>query len=131
MDWATASKKAMAILGPKGKIPEPEPAVIKSTKTNRESWDQFVKCRNALRALVTKHQNNFEKVLGAVTANQDDINKDSLGLDPKNKDDLKKIVQARKLLSDAIGEALKKNQAKFAELKGLDKFVDPILAYDE
>jgi len=132
MDWDTATKKAIAVLGPKGKIPrEPEPTVTKSMESNTESWEQFVKCRKALRAILTKHQNSYEKTIGAIAANQDDLNKESLGLDPKNKEELKKIVQARKILSDAIEDALKQHQAKFKELKGLDKFVDPILAYDE
>jgi hypothetical protein len=130
-DWTAAKKKAMGILGPKGKIPEPTATVFKSARKNGQTWDEFVASRQELRTILTKHQGSFDAFVGAVQASRDEVEKDNLGLDPKIKADATKIAEARKVLLSSIDGSIKIHEAKLAELKGLDKFVTPIINYKE
>jgi hypothetical protein len=116
-DWTAAKKKAMGILGPKGKIPEPTATVFKRARKNGQIWDEFVASRQELRTILTKHQGSFDAFVGAVQASRDEVKKDNLGLDPKIKADATKIAEARKVLLSSIDGSIKIHEAKLAELK--------------
>lgn len=106
--WDDVSKAAMQILGPQGKIPpEITSAVGKSATASQKSWAEFEAARKSLKDALDAHEEKYENYLGALRAQVDDVNKDNLGLDPeKNKEDAKKIADARKLLVGYLNDVV-------------------------
>jgi hypothetical protein len=49
------------------------------------------------------------------------VEKSDLGLDPKNKDDARKITQARKILTDYVNQVIKAQETNNKNLKELDE----------
>lgn len=115
-DWDVAKKQAMKILGDKGKIPE-----IKAQSAydgTKKTWAAFSKARDDIEAKLADLEAAFEKASGVVDQFEAKLEKDDLGLDPKNKDDAKKIDQARDILTNSV--------------KGVEKFYeDDIKAFKE
>lgn len=97
-NWTDAVKDAMKILGPKGKIPEFPKTIASTGEALGKSWDEFDKARKNLKTAFDSHIKDWDKYQGARLTYIDDIERDSLGLDPKDKAESRKIVEARKPL---------------------------------
>jgi hypothetical protein len=125
--WEDAKKAAMQILGPKGKIPEPSKTVVKAAEESRDSWAEFEAARQSLKDALDTHEKKFDKYLGALRAEADAINKDNLGLDPKNKGDAQKIAAARKQLVKYVNGMLQKHEGEYNDLKKLNTPVKTLM----
>jgi hypothetical protein len=125
--WEDAKKAAMQILGPKGKIPEPSKTIVKAVEESRDSWAEFEAARQSLKDALDTHQKKFDKYLGALRSEVDAINKDNLGLDPKNKEDAKKIAAARKPLVKYVNGMVQKHEGEFNDLKKLNAPVKTLM----
>ena len=95
MGWTAQVKQAEKILGQKGKIPPPDRDMVKTNKHLDDLHDEFVEDRDKFSdiskrlATYISYYNDQIKKFRAV------VDKDNLGLDPNNKDDAKKIGQAK------------------------------------
>jgi hypothetical protein len=125
--WEDAKKAAMQILGPKGKIPEPSKTIVKAADESRDSWAEFEAARKSLKDALDTHEKKFDKYLGALRAEADAINKDNLGLDPKNKGDAQKIAAARKPLVKYVTGMVQKHEGEFNGLKKLNAPVKTLM----
>jgi len=92
-DWDDAQKKALKILGDKGKVPEPKMKSYNDGAT--KAWNAFDKARDDIEAKLTDLEGAFEKISGGIDQYEAKLEKDNLGLDPKDKEDAKKIDQAK------------------------------------
>ena len=127
--WEGVSKAAMKILGDKGKIPKISSAIPKAAAADDKSYDEFNKSRNDLKAKLLATQTAGEARKDAVIQFQDEIEEDNLGLDPKDKEDAKKIASARKILMDFLQDRIDIGNDNFKNLRELDKHLMSITNY--
>jgi hypothetical protein len=101
MDWDDAKKAALKVLGRKGKVPGIPQTFGKTGVALGNSWNEFVEAKKSLKEKFDAHLTNWDKYQGARFAYIDEIERDNLGLDPKDKAENLKIVEARKLVNAA------------------------------
>jgi hypothetical protein len=118
--WEQAKAGALKILGDKGQIPDPK-AVDKASTAMDEAFAAFDKSRSDLEEKLLALQDSDSSVSHAYDQFGTLVEKSDLGLDSKNKDDAKKIVQAREILTDYVGQVVKAQEANNKNLKELDK----------
>jgi predicted nucleic acid-binding Zn-ribbon protein len=128
-DWDSAVKEAQKILGKDGKIPKEPPNVAKAGKGFEKAFDEFNKARTELKAKLVATQDSVNALKDAASQFQDEIGGESFGLDKKNKDDMQKITDARKVLSDGIQSAMDVCDTNWKNLKQLDKHLVSISDY--
>jgi hypothetical protein len=126
-NWDKTVAAAMKILGDKGKVP-PMPNTLtsgieKGQKTNKEA----AKAASDLQSKVVEVQKSLGDVLRAAQQFQATIDKDNLGLDPKNSDEAKKIKQARGLLDGYFDTATKATSAGLEPATKLDNALSAFL----
>jgi hypothetical protein len=129
--WQAASKEAMTVLGPKGKIPEPNQTSVKTAVAMNKTFDEFKAAAQALKDAFDAHASKFDLFLGALEANKDEIEKDDLGLNPKDKEDAKKIKKAHAILSAALQGVIDKQTGELADLKKFGKSIKAIIDFEE
>src|ERR1700723_1122448 len=98
MGWSDQAKQAQKILGSKGSIPDPNADIIKANKHVGDLFAELDDERNTLTDLLNrmeKYLNYFQDQLKKFRAS---VDKDNLGLNPKDKDDAKKIDEAKAIL---------------------------------
>ena len=130
-DWNNAVKAAMKILGDKGKIPKINPAITKAGTADAKTYDEFKKGREELKKKVLASQDSGEALKDAIEQYQDEINEDDLGLDPRDKDDAKKIAAARKILSDRLQDSIDVAETNSKNMRELDKHLINIMNYKQ
>jgi len=128
-DWDSVAKSAMKILGDKGKIPKYSTALPKAEAANQKSYDDFKKTREELKAKLLALQNAESVTKDAFSQFQDEIEESDLGLDSKNKEDAKKIAEARKMLSGWIQNSMDTGDQNLKNLKELDKHLMSLSNY--
>ena len=128
--WQGTDKDALKILGDKGKIPKWPANIDKAIAAEDKAFDAFDKVRNELKKQLLAEQNAVDALKNALSQFQDQVEEDALGLDLKNKDDKKKIDQARKILSDKIQGIMDLKEDDFKNLKELDKHLMDIGNYE-
>jgi hypothetical protein len=128
-DWDGAVKDAMKILGEKGKIPKIPGNISKTMNASDKAYEDFKKIRDELKAKVLALQNADSARKDSISQYQDEIDEDDLGLDPKNKDDAKKIADARKILSSALQDKMDIDDQNIKNLKELDKHLMSLANY--
>jgi hypothetical protein len=126
--WEDAKKAAMQVLGPKGKIPEWSKTLSKAIEESTEAWQAFKAARTSLKDALDVQDKKFDKYLAALRADVDALNKDSLGLDPKNKEDAQKIAAARKPLMKYANSALHEGEGATKDLKKLSTVVKSVMS---
>jgi len=105
--WDIAKAAALKILGKDGEVPD-MPDIVQTAADNMgKASDAFDKCREDCEAKLLALQNANDAVRNSLKQFQAKIDASDFKLDSKNKDDLKKIQQARKLLSDRLSSATK------------------------
>jgi prefoldin subunit 5 len=118
--WETAKASAMKVLGEKGKIPEPK-TLDKAGEGLDKAFEAFSKSRDDLEEKLVGLQDADSAVSHAFDQFGTLVEKSDLGLDLKNKDDAKKITQAKKILTDYVTTVTKAQEANNKNLKELDK----------
>ncbi len=129
--WADAVKAAMKILGTKGKIPEFPKTIINTGYALGKSWEEFDQARKSLKEKFDAHQKNWDKYQGARLTYIDDIESDNLGLDPKDKAENRKIVEAKKPLLGYLNKVDKEHEEHFNNFKKLSSHVTTIVNFVE
>jgi len=119
--WEDAVKSAMKILGDKGKIPKPGSVQQKASVADKKALDEFKKSRDDLKSKLLALQNAAESHKNAISQFQDEIDADDFGLNLKDKDDAKKITEAKKLLSGFVQVQIDGFDQAFKDMKELDK----------
>jgi hypothetical protein len=121
MTYETARAAALKILGDKAKVPE-RPDNLKKANTNLvKALDEFSKTQDACEAKLLAMENANDGALNALKQFLAKIEKNDFNLDSKDKDDAKKIQQARDLLTAPIDDAIKDRKLNDKALDELDK----------
>jgi hypothetical protein len=110
-NWDKTVAAAMKILGEKGKIPPMPAALTSGIEKGHKSSREATKAASDLQAKLVDLQKSIGDVIRAGQQFQAAIDKDTLGMDPKNPDDAKKLKQARALLDGYFDAALKATSA--------------------
>ena len=100
--WNEATKQAMKILGSKGKIPDIKPLFKYNADVIAKTWATFEKMRDDLDAKIAEIEGQYEKLSGMYDQFEAKVEKDNLGLNEKDKEELKQIDQARDILTDVL-----------------------------
>jgi hypothetical protein len=111
----------MQTLGPKGKLPpEVSTYVSRAATQSHKSLAEFVAARKALKEALEANKDDSANHLTALQAQVDDVNKDNLGLEPKdNPNNPKKIAAARKLLVGFLNDTMQENEKTLNDTKKL------------
>jgi hypothetical protein len=127
--YGDVSKAAMQTLGPKGKLPpEVSTYVSRAATQSHKSLAEFVAARKALKEALEANKDDSATHLTALQAQVDDVNKDNLGLEPKdNPNNPKKIAAARKLLVEYFNQAVQYDEKVINGMKKLDAAVKIIM----
>jgi hypothetical protein len=129
-EWDSAVKEAMKVLGDKGKIPKAPSSLGKARQEDDKSYKDFCKVREDLKKKVVEMQDSNDKWKNILSQYQDQRDEDDLGLDPRNKDDKKKITDARKILSDQLQTSIDNLLEDSNNFKELDKHLMNIAEYE-
>jgi predicted nucleic acid-binding Zn-ribbon protein len=120
-EWDNAEKQALKILGDKGKIPDPK---LKSyNEAAAKAWNAFDKARDDIEAKLTDLEGAFEKISSAIDQYEAKLEKDNLGLNPKDKDEAKKIDQAKDILLAEVKTTEKAWEDEIKDLKEVARHV--------
>jgi len=122
-EWDKSKAAALKILGKDGKIPDMPAGVEKAADSMGKASEALDKSREELESKLLELQNANDGVKNGLKQFLAKVEKDDLGLDSKNKDDLKKIQQARKLLTDRLQAGVKHYDGDDKMLDELDKHV--------
>ena len=122
-EWDKSKAAALKILGSKGKVPDMPGPVEKAAEGMGKANDELDKVREDMEAKVLALQNANDAVKNGLKQFLAKMEKDDLGLDSKSKDDLKRIQQARKLLTDRLQAGVKHYETDDKMLDELDKHI--------
>lgn len=117
--WEATKAAAMKILGKGGEIPDPKGSFSKSSAELQKAFEAFYKSRSDLEEKLLDVENANAAGKNVLRQFGEKIDKSTLGLDPRDKEEAKKIEQARKLLLDFVDGAtavLDDNDSKLDEL---------------
>ena len=128
-DWGAAVKGAKKVLGDEAKIPDPPNSLGKSYDEAKNGEDQFKKDRVQPRKSLLDLKQKYDTVVEVSEQFQDDIDGATFGLNSKNKDDLAKIKDGRKILHDAIQTYLDDAAENNKGLRELDKHMTDLMGY--
>ena len=129
--WENAVKAAKKILGPNGKIPEFPPTINKTGVALGKSWDEFVEARKKLKEQFDAHLTKFDQYQGARFAYIDVLERDNLGLNPKDKAENSKIAEAKKPLLGVLNKWHKAHEDHLNDFKKLNGPLSTILNFVE
>jgi hypothetical protein len=119
--WDKPKADALKILGDKGQVPDLPDTTNKATTTWDKVYAEFIKSRDACEAKLLAMENANDAVRNAVKQFQAKIAKADFNLDSKDKDQLKKIQQARDLLTGYLDDRIKALEGNDKALDELDK----------
>jgi len=128
-DWDGAVKDAKKALGDEAKIPALPNGIGKSYGEAKKGEDQFRKDREQLRKSLLDLKEKYDTVVEVLEQFQDDVDGATFGLNSKNKDDLAKIKDGRKILHDSIQSYLDDATENNKELRELDKHMADLMGY--
>src|SRR5580658_8029606 len=106
-EWDKAKAAALKILGKDGDVPDMPAAVDKAGEAIGKANDEFDKARDDVESKLLAVQNANDAVKNGLKQFLAKIEKSDLGLDSKKKEDLKKIQQAKKILTDRLSGGVK------------------------
>ena len=127
--WDKAQKAALKILGDDGKIPKPKATLDKADAAGVKAWEAVCKAREQLEDLIEKLLDTDSACVNALEDFRDTIDSDDLGLDPKNKDDAKKLKDAKATLFECIDDALDRAKNNMTNERELKKHLQNIANY--
>jgi predicted RNase H-like nuclease (RuvC/YqgF family) len=106
-DWDKAKPAALKVLGDGAEVPDLPDTVKKASDEFEKANNEFKKSREDCEAKLLALQNSNDAMRNAVKQFEAKIEKSDFKLDSKNKEALKKIQKARKLLTDTLNVAIK------------------------
>jgi hypothetical protein len=122
-EWDIAKAAALKILGQDGEVPDVPDFIQKAADSMGKANQEFDKSREDCEAKLLAVQNANDAVRNGIKQFGAKLEKSDFKLDSKKKDDLKKILQARKLLTDRINAAIKYYNDDDKMLDEVDKHV--------
>jgi hypothetical protein len=120
-DWDKAKAAAIKILGNKAVVPDLPASINKASETFDKTNDAFKASREECEGKLLEIEDATSALGNAVKQFQASVEKSDFKLDSKNKDEAKKIQQARKILTGELGSASKDLAAITKVLDELDK----------
>ena len=127
--WDNAVKSAKKVLGDKAKVPDFPKSIPKSLQELSKVWDQFDKDRQQLKKSLLALKQKEDSTMEVFEQFEDEIDEDDFGLDTKNKDDLAKIKDGRKILHDALQVSVDTGTENSKNLRELDKHLMNLMTY--
>ena len=118
-DWDKAKAAALKILGDKAKVPDLAPTISKASKAYDTASAAFTTSQQDCESKLLDLQNNNDALGNAVKQFSASIEKSSFGLNEK--DDAKKLQQARKILLSELAGATKTISSNDKIIEELDK----------
>jgi chromosome segregation ATPase len=128
-EWDKAKAAALKVLGKDAEVPDMPDVVEKAADTVGKALEEFDKVREQCEGKVLALQNANDAVKNALKQFEAKIEKSDFKLDAKNKENLKKIQQARKLLGDRLAAGVKHWEADDKMLDELDKHIEQLGKY--
>ena len=129
--WEKGKAVALKILGSEGKVPDIPNALDKADGDFENASNAFEKSRYVVYQKIQALQNSndlWAKVLKQYLAK---VEASDLGLDPKNKDDAKKIKEAKAVLTDALKMLMKHFADRANKLGELNKHIEELGNYKQ
>ncbi len=129
--WPTQKAAALKILGNDSQVPDMPANVPTAVKQMVKAWGEFDKSREACEAAVLALQNTSDAVRNALKQFAAKIEKSDFGLNSKDKDELKKIEEARELLMGTLNEAVSFYAERDKMLDEIDKHLSQLDKYKQ
>lgn len=127
--WDDAKAAALKILGDKAEVPNMPDVIQKAANDKGKSETGLDKSREDCEAKLLALQNANDALRNSLKQFEAKIEKSDFKLDSKNKDDLKKIQKARKLLTGKLDGAIKYCNDEDKTLDELDKHLIQLEKY--
>ena len=127
--WESAVKQAMKVLGNKARIPDYPKSIEKSALDYNKAVDEFWNRKDQLRKLLVEAKKKMDGLSEDVEAFQAQIDRENFALNSSDKDELKKIKEARKILHANLQEALDDETEVNNGLRELDKHLNNMDGY--
>jgi hypothetical protein len=120
-EWDITKASALKILGKDAEVPDMPDVVQKAADDMGKANQEFDKAREDCESKVLAVQNANDALRNALKQFEGKIEKADFKLNSKKPDDLKKIVQARKLLTDRLNHAVQYYEKNDKMLDEVDK----------
>ena len=120
-EWDKAKAEALKVLGDGAEVPDFPDTIQKAADEMGKASDGLNKSREDCESKLLALQNANDAVRNALKQFEAKIEKSDFKLDSKNKDTLKKIQKARKLLTDRLNRGIKYYNEDDKMLDELDK----------
>ncbi len=127
--WDKAVASAQKVLGDKGKIPAPKPAIQKAGEAEAKSWDEFDKSRGDLEDQILALVDSTQALVDALEQFRDAMSDEDFGLNEKS--DAKQIAGAKKLLMTPLDAVIAKVKANAKNERELNKHLAHIKTYKQ
>jgi hypothetical protein len=122
-DLEEIKAKATKILGKDAKIPPEKGDFDKNFSDGAKLVDAYNKSREDLEDKILALENSISGFINGLKQSAAVYEKDNFGLDPKKKDDAKKIKQAQQMFSSFFSSELSSMTTKTKDIDELDKHV--------
>jgi hypothetical protein len=130
-EWDKLKTDALKVLGDGAEVPDLPDNIKSSLKELGKFNSEFNKSRDDIEAKLLAKQNANDAFLNSLKQFAAKIEKSDFELDPKNKEDLKKIQKARQLLTDSLEKNMKLWRDDDKMLDELDKHVIQLGKYKQ
>jgi hypothetical protein len=127
--WDKAKAAALKILGKDAEVPDMPDVCQKAADAVGKAQEEFDKAREGCEDKVLALQNSNDAVKNALKQFEAKIEKNDFKMDTHNKENLKKVQQARKLLTDALTAGVKYWEADDKMLDELDRHIEQLGKY--
>jgi hypothetical protein len=128
--WLAGSQEdATKILGDKAQFPDEKPDMTKLQEDYGNRYETFDDARSKLEDAIQDFENTIKSFENGLKTNRAAYEKEDFGLDPKNKDDKKKIDQALKIFMDFFARIEKRIDDRYKEIEELNKHAIQLRKY--
>jgi hypothetical protein len=121
--------KATKILGKDAKFPDRKVDIGKLGETQKTAYDAFSKTRDDLSNRLADFENANQAIMTGLKQLAAAYEKNDFGLNPKNKDDLKRITMAQKLFSNFFAGEIKAMETMDKGIDELEKHLVQLSRY--
>ncbi len=114
-------EEASKILGDNADYPAEKPVMLKLQEEYGKTRDAFDEARSKVEDAIQEFENAITTFENGLKTNRIAYEKTNFGLDPKNKDDKKKIDKASKIFMDFFAKIEKNVTDRYKEIDELNK----------
>jgi hypothetical protein len=125
----SCQQQAKKILGDKAEFPDEKPDMDKSQNDYHKAANAFDDARSKVEDAIQDFENAITTFENGLKTNRAAYEKEDFGLDRKNKDDQKKIVQATKIFMDFFARIQKRVDDRYKEVEELQKHAIQLRKY--